>query len=142
MHYRHTNQLLQIPIFISLNSQTWSIVACFCMLIHIDRSKFDTMSFLLTTMMFIFFKLSILLSFGNFVVVEYSQLVWHIRVNIRNWSPLDWINMHQLDGLKKKFEFTLFSIFTIEQALVSTLIGFIFHYLAILLQTSHINSPL
>lgn len=139
-HFRQTNHLLQIPILISLNTHTWSIVACFCLMFNMDSSKYESTRLINTIFWYSFLKLVFLLVHGNYAELEYAHLVWQIRISIRNWSPLDWIHMNQLEFMKKKFKFTLFSICSLEQAFASSLFGFILHYLAVLIQTDNKHS--
>lgn len=108
-------------------------------MINQDRDHYY-ISFVFSLGLFAFIRLIIIACVGNFATNVCRELIRTVYENLDQWNLNVWMCFMEIKRLRKEFIVSIFSMYTVRQSTILTMLGFALNYIVILLQTENYSS--
>lgn len=129
-----------LPLTIDFVSNTFIIISSSCFLmINQDRDQYY-ISFVFSIGMLALIRLIIIACVGNMATNVCRELIRTTYQNLDQWNLNIWMCFMEIKRLRNEFAVSVFSMYTVRQSTILTMLGFALNYIVILLQTENYSS--
>lgn len=135
-HFAATNQMFQLPVLIEMITLVWMMIGNGCSLVTNRQARRN--GFAINLAVLIVVRLATVIHFGQVVPGELDHLIWHLhhRIIDRHRTSAHWLLLLQIGMMRKRFQFSIKRVFTLDQALLVSITLLVLNYLVLLIQTS------
>ena len=116
--------------------------ACFLIINqnHYLDTQSNTIAFIANIGLFALVRLIGVVSVGNMATNAAHTLARLVYEMKREWNLQEWFFYLEIKRMPAEFEVSIFSVYSLQQSTILTVLGFALNYIVILLQTENFDS--
>ncbi|KAJ6224549.1 hypothetical protein RDWZM_003094 [Blomia tropicalis] len=141
--FKRTINYLSAPITFDMMANTYMVIGSACFLIINQERGIQQMyaiAFIANIGLFALIRLVVVASVGNMATnacYTLSRLVYETK---SEWNLQEWLCYIEIKRMPAEFEVSVFSVYSVQQSSILTMLGFALNYIVILLQTENYGS--
>ena len=137
--FKSAVRYFSVPITLDLLANTYMLIGSSCFLIiNQDRGiQTSAIAFIANIGLVALARLVIVSAAGNFASNASNTLIRLVYEAKTEWTLQEWLAYLEIKRAPAEFEVSMFSVYSIQQSSILTILGFALNYIVILLQTEN-----